>query len=234
VQRLCFYFHKAGDLRFLSHLELVRSFTRAMRRAGLPLAYSQGYNPQPRVSVASALPVGVAGLREPAEVELRERVDPGAFAARLNGQLPEGLRVLGAWEAPVHGGEALGQRVRGALYSLTARANGAAAHLTPAACEAFLARPSIVLEVFKKGKMVPVDVRPFIRGFRPSGDGQMPEEHTDALRWELTLHAGPGGSVRPQAIFRSFLEAAVPAEAVGEIEATLQVTRTALEIDGAA
>jgi radical SAM family uncharacterized protein/radical SAM-linked protein len=234
VQRLYFYFHKMGDLRFLSHLEVVRGLSRAMRRAGLPLAYSQGYNPQPRVSVASALPVGVAGLRELAEVELRERVEPGAFAARLNGQLPEGLRVLGAWGAPVHGGEALGQRVRGAVYSLTARANGAAAHLTPAACEAFLARPSIVLEVFKKGKMVPVDVRPFIRGFRPSGNGQTREGRADGLRWELALHAGPGGSVRPQAIFRSFLEAAVPAEAVGGIEATLQVTRTALEIDGAA
>ncbi len=234
VQRLSFYFHKAGDLRFLSHLEVVRSFTRAMRRAGLPLAYSQGYNPQPRVSVASALPVGVAGLRELAEVELRERVDPGAFAARLNGQLPEGLRVLGAWEAPVRGAEALGQRVRGAVYSLAARPNGAAALLTAAACEAFLARPSIVLEVFKKGKMVPVDVRPFIRGFRPGGGAPAPGEQPDAVRWELALHAGPGGSVRPQAIFRSFLEAAVPAEAVGGIEATLQVTRTALEIDGAA
>jgi hypothetical protein len=90
-----------------------------------------------------------------------------------------------------------------------------------------------VLEVFKKGRMVPVDVRPFIRGFRPSGAAPTPGEPPDALRWELALHAGPGGSVRPQAIFRNFLEAAVPAEAVGGIEATLQVTRTALEIDGA-
>jgi len=227
-----------------------------MRRAGLPLAYSQGYNPQPRVSVASALPVGVAGLRELAEVELRERAEPGAFAARLNAQLPEGLRVLGAWEGAVHGSEALGQRVRGAVYALAARANGAAPHLTPAACEAFLAQPSIVVEVFKKGKMVTIDVRPLIRAFRPAdapaeggqdaprgglAEGSDPvvdlaqrRLDADLLRWELALQAGPGGSVRPQAIFRRFLETAVPPDAVSDIAATLQVTRTALEIDGAA
>ena len=234
VQRLHFLFRKVEDLRFLSHLETVRTLSRAIRRAGLPLAYSQGYNPQPRISVASALPVGVAGLRELAEVELRERAEPGAFAARLNAQLPEGLRVLGAWEAPLHGGVALGHRVRGAVYNLAAQANGAGAYLTPAACEAFLAQASIVVEMFKKGKMVPVDVRPFIRDFHPSAAGPPAAGRGEGLLWELALRAGPGGSVRPHAIFRRFLEAAVPAGAVREIEATLQVTRTALEIDGAA
>ncbi len=229
VQRLTLLFRKVADLRFLSHLEVVRSLIRAMRRAGLPLAYSGGYNPQPRVSIASALPVGVAGLRELAEVELRERVEPGAFVARLNGQLPEGLRALGAWEAPLHGAEALGQRVRAAVYALAAHANGASALLAPETCEIFLNQPSIVVEVFKKGKMVPVDVRPYVRHFR-----QVPTEDPSTLRWELCLHAGPGGSVRPQAIFRRFLETLAPAEAAAAIEATLQVTRTALQIDGTA
>jgi radical SAM family uncharacterized protein/radical SAM-linked protein len=241
VQRLHITFRKGGELRYLSHLEVVRCLIRAMRRAGLPLAYSGGYSPQPRVSLASALAVGVAGLRELAEVELRERVEPGAFVARLNGQLPEGLLVLGAWEAPLHGGAALGQRVRGAVYALDAQPNGASAQISAEACRAFLAQASIVVEVFKKGKMVSVDVRPFIRAFTPAapsaGDGPQAggDPATDdggPLRWELALHAGPTGSVRPQAIFRRFLETAVPAEAVAGIEATLQVTRTALELDG--
>jgi len=243
VQRLYMFFQKVGELRYLSHLEVVRSLIRAMRRAGLPLAYSGGYNPQPRVSLASALAVGVAGLREPAEVELRERVEPGAFVARLNGQLPEGLQVLGAWEAPVHGGEALGQRVRGAVYALAAQPNGASAHLSAEACRAFLAQHSIVVDVFKRGKMVPVDVRPFIRAFgptpptggdRPRAGGTPAIDDGGELRWELALHAGPAGSVRPQAIFRRFLETVAPPETAAAIEATLQVTRTALELDGTA
>ncbi len=125
--------------------------------------------------------------------------------------------------------------MRGAVYALAARANGAAAGLTAAACRQFLAQPSIVMDVFKKGKMVPIDVRPYIRSFRlVTGEASPAVAGEEELHWDLVLQAGPSGSVRPQAIFRRFLEAAAPAEALAGIEATLQVTRAALEIDGTA
>src|SRR5512137_1305759 len=75
-QKIRFEFQKVGELRFLSHLELMRALQRALRRAGIPLAYTQGFNPQPRLSLAQALAVGVEGLRELGDMELTLRMAP--------------------------------------------------------------------------------------------------------------------------------------------------------------
>lgn len=85
---------KEGDARFLGHLDLMRALERAIRRAGLPLAYTGGFNPQPRLVAASALALGVGSEAELLDVGLTAPVDPEEVAARLAGQLPRGLRLL--------------------------------------------------------------------------------------------------------------------------------------------
>ena len=88
VQNIRFEFQKVGELAYLSHLELMRALQRALRRAGAPLAYTHGFNPQPKISVAQALAVGVEGLRELGELQLIERMEPADLLARWNCQLP--------------------------------------------------------------------------------------------------------------------------------------------------
>ncbi len=84
---------KLGEARFLSHLEMVMAIHRAANRANLPLLYSQGFHPLPKISFEGALPLGVESLAERAEFELSEPIRTEAFMEKLNGELPEGLGV---------------------------------------------------------------------------------------------------------------------------------------------
>ena len=86
-------FTKLNNARYLSHLELVRVFLRAFRRAGLVLAYSKGFHPMPKVSFASALPVGTESLQETVDIEIKEPLDTSIVKERVNGQLPAGISI---------------------------------------------------------------------------------------------------------------------------------------------
>ena len=87
---------KLGRARFLSHLEMVTAFHRAAKRARLPVAYSQGFHPLPRMRFEGALPVGVESLAERAEFEFLQPTSLKSFMRGLNEELPEGLGVLSA------------------------------------------------------------------------------------------------------------------------------------------
>ncbi|WP_315791610.1 TIGR03936 family radical SAM-associated protein [Fischerella sp. JS2] len=83
VQRLRVWFGKQGDMALISHLDIMRLFDRAMRRAGLPIAFTGGYHPSPRISVASALPLGATSSGEIVDFELTQRLDVDTFRQRL-------------------------------------------------------------------------------------------------------------------------------------------------------
>ncbi|MGD8436887.1 MAG: TIGR03936 family radical SAM-associated protein, partial [Syntrophobacterales bacterium] len=91
-------FAKIDSGRFLSHLEMATAFQRAMRRARLPLAYSQGYHPTPRISFGDALPLGLESRVEEMEVVLYQPLTLSEICSRLNAELPPGLEVLEAEE----------------------------------------------------------------------------------------------------------------------------------------
>src|SRR5262245_18752317 len=99
VQRIRIRYAKRGRLRFTSHRDFARAFERAVRRAGIPIAYSQGFTPHPKISYASAAPTGVASEAEYLEIGLQARVDPAAVRAALDAALSPGLDVLEAGEA---------------------------------------------------------------------------------------------------------------------------------------
>ncbi len=92
-QRLRLRYAKGGDARFVGHLDEARFWERVCRRAGLPLAYSQAFNPQPRIHFAAALPVGVEGENELLDVWLLEQVAPEAWLPRLLANLPPDFRL---------------------------------------------------------------------------------------------------------------------------------------------
>jgi radical SAM-linked protein len=92
-------FAKEGELRFISHLDLMRSWQRSIRRAGLPVAFSAGFNPHMRLSFASALPVGATSEAEYAEVWFTRALTDGEWQ-RLQEAMPEGLAMLGRREVP--------------------------------------------------------------------------------------------------------------------------------------
>ncbi len=93
MRRLLLKYCKEGDASFLSHREAMRALERALRRSGLPLAFSKGYNPRPRMSFSPALPLGVAAEAEYLEVALCGEVEEPGLEERLNRFMPVGLRV---------------------------------------------------------------------------------------------------------------------------------------------
>ena len=116
--RMLAVYHKAEAARFISHLDILRALQRAFRRAGLPLRYSDGFNPHPELSFASALATGMTSDAEWFEVELTQDMNPEAFVSAVNPVMPRGLSVSDAREMPA-GIKTLTSCTRAAEYRIT-------------------------------------------------------------------------------------------------------------------
>lgn len=102
VQRVRFRIGRHGEPRFLSHLELMNAWIRALRRAKAPMSYSQGFHAHPKVTFSTASPVGEESTGDYMDVVLKERVAPEELLARLDTALPDGLCVFEAFEVPLN------------------------------------------------------------------------------------------------------------------------------------
>ena len=96
VARVRLTFTKLGPLRFIGHLDLARVWERAVRRARLPVAYTQGFTPRPRIAFAAPLSLGAVGLRERVDIHLSEHMPPQDVATALSTQLPPGCDICDA------------------------------------------------------------------------------------------------------------------------------------------
>jgi len=178
--RLRIRFCKQGDLRWIGHRDLVRTLERALRRAGLPLARTQGFHPKPRMNFPLPLALGVEGCDELMEVELTEPLGADEVHRRLGAQLPVGLGLRRVEVVPPGAPKA---RVRRVTYEVP----------VPAGCEAQL--PERIAELLGASRWMvhrsagrrPVDVRPLIESLRV-------EEGT--LRMRLRADAGQVAGAR--------------------------------------
>jgi radical SAM-linked protein len=110
-------FTKQGALRYTGHLDLHRLWERTMRRADLPLSYSQGFHPQPRISLAAALPLGFSSLGEVLDVRFNEEVATEEIASRLKDNLPRDIQVTNV-ESVDERAPALQTQVVSAMYDV--------------------------------------------------------------------------------------------------------------------
>ena len=91
-------FSKMGDMRFISHLDLVRLFQRALRRADIPVTMTKGFSPRVKMSITKALKLGVESSGEEAVFSIDEKLPPQDFMARVNMKLPDGVKLVSAEE----------------------------------------------------------------------------------------------------------------------------------------
>ena len=143
-QRVRICFAKTDAMRFIGNLDLFKAWERACRRAGLPLAYSQGYNPQPKLNLASALPLGFTSQAELIDIWLEqplplEAIESGLRSGRAAGDRNPGNR--GSWPARTHLAEPAGQRPlpgnpAGAVSGIGGAPGGASGGDQPAAAAA--------------------------------------------------------------------------------------------------
>lgn len=166
-ERIRIRFRKSGRMRFLSHLEMITLFTRAVGRARIPIRFSQGFHPHPKFSFATALSVGVESWAEYMDMEIAAGYGSEQVKERLNTVFPEGMEVLEATAVPP-GSPALSVIMETVRYRVTLP-EGTGVGL-PEKVIRFLALKSSPLRREKKGKVVEFDLREELADLKASGN----------------------------------------------------------------
>ncbi len=163
--KLLLRLEKGERVKYISHLDMQRLFQRALRRAKLPCAYSQGFNPHMLVSFACALPVGVCSKAEYAEVVLERFVPPTECMARLNEVLPDGVKILNACE-PKDTDPTVGSVIALAEYSFMLKDSGSVQDKL----DSMLKKEEILIEKKTKKGFATVNVRNMIHSVKQKGN----------------------------------------------------------------
>ena len=156
VQRIRLEYAKRGRLRFCSHRDFARAFERSLRRAEVPMAYSAGFHPHPKISYVGAAPTGVGSEAEYLEIGLARRCDPEAVRAALDAVLPEGLDILRAVDAEDCPPGSLADQMHASVWQLELAADPAVA---AAAVEQLLASESVLVDRLTKDGVRSLDAR---------------------------------------------------------------------------
>ncbi len=197
--RIRITFAKTEAMRFTSHLDLHRAWERTLRRAGLPLAYSQGFTPHPRINLASALPLGFTGDQEIIDVWLESEISLEEIKAAINRALPPGLQISEVREVEGRA-PALQTELEASEFLIT--------FIDPfpelqARCQALLTAEQLPRQ--RRGKAY--DLRPLILTLEPA-----PENEQSQQRLFIRLAARQGATGRPE-------------EVIDAIGATIEGTR---------
>jgi radical SAM-linked protein len=181
-------FRKGGDLRFLSHHDLMRTFERMLRRAKLPFHSSQGFHPKPRLVFALSLPLGVIGVEEVVELELSHALPAEEVLASLVGQAPPGLVILSVRPIELRAGAQvcrLCYRAPLPADEVESVRHRAAELLATAECRVERTRPPVRR----------IDLRPSLRELRVT-------ESAEGAALEIDLCPTPAGTARPEEVLR--------------------------------
>lgn len=195
--RVCY--RKSGRLRWLSHLEVVHALERSVRRAGLPCAMTQGFNPHMKMAFGPALPVGTASENEYYDVWLTRYTGAEELLGLLMNATPEDLKPVAA--VFVSDGEpSLAASLTIAKYVVELKGEKSSGEQVHAAVTGLV--DSGVLEVTQKGKVKVFDLA------RSLPEEARVTQSADGSAVELTVRMGPEGSLRPEVLVRAALEIA--------------------------
>jgi len=197
--RVLLRLRKGEQVRYIGHLDLMRSFEHAIRRAHVPVVYSSGFNPRPKMHFGGALGVGVTSEDEWVVLDLTESVPAAEIMARLNEVLPAGIQVLGAEDLP-EGVKSPLSKLNAAVYRITLRCPE---ELDGRAAQRVLDEMLSAAEVKvmrQRNEEKEVDIRPHILGIEI-------EECSDGkLALTAALTAGSSGGGRPQDLIKALIE----------------------------
>ena len=150
-------FKKTGALQYISHLDLVRTMNKVIVRADLPLWYTEGFNPKPKMIFAAPLSIGTESVIEFMDVRLTERMDPAEAMARLNANMTSDMQITEAYYP-----ETKFTDLKWLSYSVRITTSGASEELARE-CERVLTAPEVkIMKSTKSGEAI-VDIRPLIK-----------------------------------------------------------------------
>ncbi len=168
AQRIRLRYARRGPVRFTSSRDFGRILERAIRRAAIPMAYSSGFTPHPRISYANAAPTSAASEAEYVELALARRCDPAKVVVALNNVLPHGFVVLDAAEARP---DSLADLLQASDWEINL--DDTASGLLAEACASLLAAEEAEVERMTKNGMRTFDVRGAVLDIRAAGEGRI-------------------------------------------------------------
>lgn len=180
-------FRKVGNLQYISHLDLQRTFSRVLVRAGLPLWYTKGFNPHIKMVFGMPLPVGCESECEMLDIRIEREMSEAEVLERLNGELTDELRAL-----EVYAAERKFAEIAYASYDFTIRTTGADAALAERIDRALREGPLTAVKKSKSGERE-IDVREFIKAYDVAFEG-------GEIRLRATLAAGEGNFLSPEVL----------------------------------
>ncbi|MER7685920.1 TIGR03936 family radical SAM-associated protein [Streptomyces sp. NPDC097610] len=191
MQRIRLRYTKRGRLRFTSHRDFQRAFERALRRAEVPMAYSAGFTPHPKVSYANAAPTGTGSEAEYLEIALTQTRDPQKLRELLDESLPDGLDIIEAVEARTSG---LADRLTASVWEL--RLDGVAPEDAERAVDAFNSADTVEVQRRTKNGMRTFDARGAVASLEAhSPQADRPTDQPCAILRLVVRHVTP--AVRP-------------------------------------
>jgi radical SAM-linked protein len=208
VQRIRLRYTKRGRLRFTSHRDFQRAFERALRRAEVPMAYSAGFTPHPKVSYANAAPTGTGSEAEYLEIALTAARDPEKLRELLDESLPAGLDIIEAVEARTSG---LADRLTASVWEL--RLDGVAPEDAERAVDAFKAAETVEVQRKTKNGMRTFDARSAVTSLEASHETNCPQPAASVGPAEGAADVAPlaGPTDQPCAILRLVVRHVTPA-----------------------
>lgn len=192
--KIQYQFKRTTPLRFLSHLDQQRLFQRAFRRANIPVEYSQGFNPHPKMSFALAMSVGLTSDGEFGEVMVSKNIDVETFISRMNQVLPNGLEIITA-KICDEGVRSLSASLCKSIYRIRIKVVPETdLRELSESIRSYLERSQIFMQKRnKKGKFVDKDIRPFIESIAVFADSEK-----DKVNVKMTLIYIEQQSVKPE------------------------------------
>ena len=160
MHRLRVTFSRGEELKYLSHLDVMRLWERALRRANLPLAYSQGFSPHPKISIAAPLPLGVTGERELMDIVIQRRISPYLVQKNLTSQLPKDMSITSVVQVPADA-SSLQSQVRRAEYRVEVETDKPVDEIK-AAIDSFLALAELPWQHKRDEEMRSYDIRKLV------------------------------------------------------------------------
>lgn len=230
IPRLRARFGKAGKVRFTSHRDVARIWERGLRRAGLPIAYTEGFSPRPKLSFGLALATGYESHGEYLDISLRDAtpgadVDHEQLPALLDPVLPVGMEVQAVVPLPA-GAPSLQQAVTSCTWQI--ELSGIDPSHVVEQIERLLAAPELVVRRERKGRVVSEDVRPAIVGLRVLELIPLGVSHRSGIRLDAELATQPR-SLRPAELVAA-LDPAIQADRVVRIHQWTQYSGARQEV----
>jgi radical SAM-linked protein len=160
MQRLRITFCRGDEVKYISHLDVMRLWERVLRRAGIAVSYSQGYSPHPKISIAAPLPIGVTSDGELMDITMRRRVSPYHFSKVVAEQLPQGISLSRA-EQIAPGLPSLQSQVRQAEYHVELETEKGPAEVE-GSLRSFMAEEHVPWQHQRDTEMRRYDLRPLV------------------------------------------------------------------------